>query len=37
MDLMRVVERVKGKLPPTEKHLADDYLVEAAGSLLTAS
>jgi len=36
MDLMGVVEKVKGKLPPTEKHLADGYLVEAAIMRLAA-
>src|SRR5215217_9196283 len=36
MDLMGVVEKVKGKLPPTEKHLANGYLAEAAVMRLAA-
>jgi hypothetical protein len=36
MDLEGLVEKVKGKLPPTEKHLADGYLVEAAVMRLAA-
>ena len=36
MDLEGLVEKAKGKLPPTEKHLADGYLVEAAVMRLAA-
>ena len=36
MDLMRLVRQVKGKLSPTEKHLADRHLVEAAVMRLAA-